>query len=510
MDGVSSTLPVNLSNLLHGRGVESVRVEFKATWDPDTTGPQVLKTICAFANDYHNLNGGYVVIGVAERDGRAALPPRGLTPAELEAAQRWLRGNCNRLDPQYQPLLSPEVVGGQHVLVVWAPASQIRPHRAPDGTRGPLRYWVRVGADTVDAERRGGLLRELIQQTARVPWDDRRALDAGLADLHEMAVREHLHEIGSGLTDEPDAVEIYRRMGITMRVNDHDVPRNVGLLFFAAEPTHWFRGAWIDCALFAAGGTGDVQEEQEFRGGLARQVRNCLRYLYGRSPAHLRKEPERIETRRWHAYPEVALRESLVNALYHRSYEPDVPEPTKVYLYPDRLEIISYPGPVAGLEPAHFALHSSLPTVPARNRRIGELLKELGLAEARLTGLRKVASAMAANGSPPPRYDFDAQRTYFRVTLPAHGEYAALTAVRDAAELRALGDADAAHRLLQSAWESNRASAALAAELIRSHAANGDLGQAEKVLEGSRDLVTEATLLELTDMVARVRQPERD
>ena len=254
VDGVSSTLPVNLSNLLHGRGVESVRVEFKATWDPETTGPQVLKTICAFANDYHNLNGGYVVIGVAERDGRAGRPPVGLSPAELEAAQRWLRGNCNRLDPQYQPLLSPEVVRGRHILVVWAPASQIRPHRAPDGTRGPLRYWVRVGADTVDAERRGGPLRELIQQTARVPWDDRRALEAGLADLHEMAVREHLHEIGSGLTDEPDAVEVYRRMGITTRVNDHDVPRNVGLLFFAAEPTHWFRGAWIDCALFAAGG----------------------------------------------------------------------------------------------------------------------------------------------------------------------------------------------------------------------------------------------------------------
>ena len=77
MHAVSTTLPINLTNLLHGRGVESVRVECKAVWNPETTGPQVLKTICAFANDYHNLNGGYVVIGVAERDGRASLPPAG-------------------------------------------------------------------------------------------------------------------------------------------------------------------------------------------------------------------------------------------------------------------------------------------------------------------------------------------------------------------------------------------------------------------------------------------------
>ena len=518
MDTVSSTLPINLNNLLHGRGVESVRVEFKAAWDPDSTGPQVLKTICAFANDFHNLNGGYVVIGVAERGGHVVLPPTGLSPAELEAAQKWLRGNCNRLDPQYQPLLAPEVVGGRHVLVVWAPASQTRPHRAPDGPRGPLRYWVRVGADTVDAERRGGLVRELIGQTARVPWDDRRALDADLADLHEMTVREHLHEVGSGLADEPEAVEMYRRMGITARVNNHDVPRNVGLLFFAAEPTRWCYGAWIDCALFAAEGTGDVQEEQEFRGGLARQVRNCLRYLSGRSPVHLRKEPDRIETRRWRAWPEVALRESLVNALYHRGYEPDVMEPTKVYLYPDRLEIVSYPGPVAGLEPRHFAPltpHSSIPTVPARNRRIGEFFKEIGLAEARLTGLRKVAAAMAANGSPAPRYDFDAGRTYFRVTLPAHPEYAELSAIRAAAELRALGDADAAHRLVESAWSAHRTSAALAAELIRSHAARGELDRAQCVLDaltaGARepeeaDRRDEADLREAVDLLKALQR----
>ena len=117
---------------------------------------------------------------------------------------------------------------------------------------------------------------------------------------------------------------------------------------------------------------------------------------------------------------------------------------------------------------------------------------------------------MAANGSPPPRYDFDEHRTYFRVTLPAHPEHATLSAVREAAELRALGDTAAAHRLLESTWESNRASGALAAELIRSHAARGDRDQAGKVLEGSRNLVTAATLLELTDLVAAVRQPERD
>ena len=80
MEGMSAILQINLNALLRCRGVESERVEFKASWNPNTTGVQVLRTICAFANDYHNINGGYIVIGVAERDGRAVLPRKACPP----------------------------------------------------------------------------------------------------------------------------------------------------------------------------------------------------------------------------------------------------------------------------------------------------------------------------------------------------------------------------------------------------------------------------------------------
>ena len=81
---MSEILQINLDRLVHARSVESARVEFKASWNEDTTGPQALMTICAFANDYQNLNGGYVVLGVAQEDGRPVLPPKGLTSSEVE------------------------------------------------------------------------------------------------------------------------------------------------------------------------------------------------------------------------------------------------------------------------------------------------------------------------------------------------------------------------------------------------------------------------------------------
>jgi ATP-dependent DNA helicase RecG len=44
-------LPINLDDLLRQRTIEGERVEYKAGWNPEV----VLHTICAFANDFHNL-----------------------------------------------------------------------------------------------------------------------------------------------------------------------------------------------------------------------------------------------------------------------------------------------------------------------------------------------------------------------------------------------------------------------------------------------------------------------
>lgn len=478
---MSTILPVNLDDLLHQRSVESARVEFKASWS-EHTGSQVLRTVCAFANDYQNLNGGYIVMGVAEQNGQAVLPPAGLGAEDVEQAEKWLRGRCKAMNPAYDPIFSPELVADRLVLVLWVPASENRPHRAPDA-KGNWKYWIRVGSATVDAET-SGQLGMLLEQTARVPWDDRVASDAQVEDLRAIKVREHLHDVGSGLihASQPlDPLEIYRRMRLTKAVNDHEVPRNVGLLFFSEDPERWFAGAKIEVVQFAGDRAGSVQAERSFRGPLADQVRGCLNYLAHFSHTHLQKERDRSQVRGWVSYPQIALREAIVNAVYHRGYDKNIVEPTKVYLYPDRIEVISYPGPVSGIEEDHLVPGGSVPPVPARSRRIGEFLKELKLAEGRLTGLPQIYDAMEQNGSPTPRFDFDAGRTYFRVTLPAHPEYAAVSAIQDAAYLSAVGSAREAFNRVQRAWEANEASAILAIEMIRLHAAQGQLEDAEAV-----------------------------
>lgn len=479
---MSRILPVNVESLLEGGGVESERIKLKASWNPRTTGKQVLRTICAFANDYHNLNGGYIVIGVEEVDGQARLPPVGIEPNAIENAQRWIRGHCKRLDPAYQPLMAPEQLAGRHVLVIWAPASETRPHNAPDDDRKIRRYWVRLGAETVDAEN-AGMLTALIGQAAKTPWDDRQSLGATINDLRGHRVREYLHAIRSGLLDEKRLSVVCRRLMLTKQINDHEVPRNVGLLFFANDPMKWFPSAKVEIVVFADDGSGDVQEERVFAGSLLDQIDNCLNYLRSASSIRLEKQNDQIQAKGWVSYPIAALRESLVNAVYHRSYQPEILEPTKVYLYPDRIEFISYPGPVPGVDAEHFSPDSRVPPMPARNRRVGEFLKELRLAEGRLTGVSKIHRALKENGSPPPEFDFDESRSYFRTTVYAHREYNAIISLRDVTLMRVLGDDARANKRLESAWSTNPNSSLLATELIRIYLQQGELDRAERVFD---------------------------
>jgi ATP-dependent DNA helicase RecG len=340
---------------------------------------------------------------------------------------------------------------------------------------------------------------ELMQQTARVPFDDRRAFDASNEDLRLSLAREFLHDVGSELVSEGDAERVYSAMRMTARQNGHTVPRNIGLLFFSDDPQRWFRSARIELAEFTDDAGGDTIHEKTFKGPIVHQLRSCLAWLENMTTQRIQMQPDTPAAKTWVSYPFPALREALVNAVYHRSYEADVVEPTKVYLYPNRVEIISYPGPVDGIELAHLVGERPLPPVQARNRRIGELLKELKLAEARGTGLPKMRKTMERNGSPRPRFDFDEKRTYFQVTLPAHPEYVALTVLREHDYHKATGDDEAARGILLNAMERGLTIPAITGLLQNDEADNArpPPGDVEEFAQESLEIGSRLALKEL-------------
>jgi ATP-dependent DNA helicase RecG len=197
-------LPININDVLNGRSVEWERLEFKEGWNPET----VLHTLCAFANDFHNLGGGYLFIGISQDQGRPILPPIGLNPNQVDSFQRKVLELGHKIQPAYHPIMEPCVIDGKHVLVLRAPGGQNRPYKAPDSLSKNNRsysYYIRKGSSTVKARREDEI--DLLNLAAHIPFDDRVNQGASISDLKLSLIQDHLKDIGSQLLDEADQIE---------------------------------------------------------------------------------------------------------------------------------------------------------------------------------------------------------------------------------------------------------------------------------------------------------------
>jgi ATP-dependent DNA helicase RecG len=329
---------------------------------------------------------------------------------------------------------------------------------------------------------KGQLLTQLFQLTAKVPFDDRRRTDVPLSAISERLIRQFLEDIQSDLASPgTDIGDVLRQLRLSAKNNGGEVPRNIALLVFTERPDQYIESARIEIAHFRDDAGGDVIETKSIVGPLQHQVRQTLDYLSNLGSQVIQKVEGQLQAERFVAFPYLAMREAIVNAVYHRGYD-SPPAPIKIGLYPDRLEITSYPGPVPGLNLEHLAPGGHPPQLPARNPRVGELLKSLRLAETWHTGIPKIRRSMKENGSPSPTFDFDADRTYFRVTLPAHPGYIVLHALREAAALWHTGEKVRALAHLGEARIRVPTSGALAAQFIMYAAANDDMVLARRTL----------------------------
>ena len=412
-------LPVSVDSLLRGCSVERERLEFEAGWNAEA----VLRTVCAFANDFHNLGGGYILIGVDEENGRPKLPPKGISENQIDSIRKEiLEMGRSAIRPMYHPVTAPYRVAGRTVLVIWVPGGETRLYKAKTGLSGGSSQWawyIRKQSGTVRAA--GADERELLSLAATVPFDDRYNQRALVSDLSVKLAGEFLAEVGSGLAEQVDRVAMEtlgRRMNIVGGPPESAFPKNVGLMFFNDDPGSFFPATQIDVVWFPDGPGGDSFEEKVFKGSLPGMTRGALEYIQrGYLKETVVKRPERAEADRFWNYPYAAVEEAVVNAVYHRSYE--IREPVEVRITPEELSVLSFPGPdrSVGIEDLRAGRAVSR---RYRNRRIGEFLKELDLAEGRSTGIPKILKAMSENGSPAPVFETDEDRSYFLIRFPAH------------------------------------------------------------------------------------------
>ncbi|SHH85793.1 ATP-binding protein [Clostridium intestinale] len=238
--------------------------------------------------------------------------------------------------------------------------------------------------------------------------DDEVNLNANFEDMRLSLIKEYLYDTGNELYDETSKLSKEELLKNLDMIDDELRPKNIGLLMFSDRPEKFIPGCQLELVHFL-GTTCDDFIEKTFHGPIYEQIKAVLRYIEN----NLIKS-KNIDGEIFFNYPLKAIKEAIINAFYHRNYAQNTP--IEVRIDKEKIVVVSYPGPDKFIEKEDIDKGEVTARI-YRNRRIGEYLESLGLANGNAVGLAKMIKVMKDNNSPEPVFETDDSRAYFIVKL---------------------------------------------------------------------------------------------
>ncbi|WP_326513346.1 Fic family protein [Clostridium intestinale] len=240
------------------------------------------------------------------------------------------------------------------------------------------------------------------------PFDDEVNLNANYEDMRLSLIKEYLYDTGNELYDETSKLSKEELLKNLDMIDDELRPKNIGLLMFSDSPEKFIPGCQLELVHFL-GTTCDDFIEKKFHGPIHEQIRAVLSYIEN----NLIKL-KNIDGEIFFNYPLKAIKEAIINAFYHRNYAQNTP--IEVRIDKEKIVVVSYPGPDKFIEKEDIDKGEVTARI-YRNRRIGEYLESLGLANGNAVGLARMIKAMKDNNSSEPIFETDDSRAYFIVKL---------------------------------------------------------------------------------------------
>lgn len=366
---------MNLRELL--TAPEGKTLEFKR--DISSLTP-ICKTLVAFAN----TAGGTLIIGIAD-DGATVGVSNPLREEERLA---------NAIADSIRPAMTPEIDLVSHesktLLLVrvphWRGPFYIKAEGPQDGV------YVRLGS----TNRRAGpeLLAELQRSLSGLSFDQMPCADLTADDLDPTRIERYFVAAGRKVSQEH-----LESLGVLVPYAGRLTPSHGGLILFGRDALrhHLFPDARVSCARFRSTDKVDFLDRLDMEGTVLHALEETPKFI--RRNTRLAARIVTMRRQDVPEYPEVALREVLVNAVAHADYSL-TGMCIRVAIYADRMEIEN-----PGLLPFGMTLDDFKAGVSRiRNRVIVRVLRELGLVEEWGSGYRRVMQACQAGGYPSPEW----------------------------------------------------------------------------------------------------------
>jgi len=340
----------------------------------------IKKEIIAFAN----CDGGTVYVGVAD-DGKVL----GVENAD-ECALQISNMVRDAVKPDVTMFIHYETLecDGKAVVAVNIQRGTNRPYYLAKKGLRPECVYVRQGYSSVPAT--DTVIRQMIKETDGDSFENMRSINQALT--FEATKKEF---------EKRNVVFGQPQMQTLKIVSADGIYTNLGLLL-SEQCLHT-----IKAAVFEGINQNVFKDRREFSGSLMQQLNDVYDYIDFHNQTHATfRKLLRIDTR---DYPEVAVREALLNTLVHRDYSFRVS--TLISIYDDRIEFVSIGGLLPGLELDDLMMGVSV----CRNPHLANVFYRLQLIEAYGTGMKKIMGAYA-NALVQPK--IKTTNNAFKIILP--------------------------------------------------------------------------------------------
>lgn len=360
--------------------IESVSVEFKEQ-DKETGAlpSSIAKELVAFAN----TEGGDLYVGLAD-DGSVV----GVDNPE-DVMNRLTNLIHDSILPDLMPFIQirPVKMEGRVVVKATVSIGTERPYYLKKEGLRPSGVYVRRGSACFPLNEAG--IREMIMETSGKSFEESRSQ---LQNLSFNSLKDELKS--KNLKLGPSQMRTFRMIG------EDNLYNNLALLL-SDQCRHS-----IKIAVFQGRDGFIFRDRREFSGSILKQLNDVYAYIdsYNKTKGTI-SGLMRTDVR---DYPEVAVREALLNCIIHRDYLHQ--GSTIINLYEDHMEFITLGGLVHGLTIDDIFVGVS----ESRNPNLLSVFLRLGLVEGLGTGVSKIMDSY--NGLPVPPV-FHATGGAFKVTL---------------------------------------------------------------------------------------------
>jgi ATP-dependent DNA helicase RecG len=341
---------------------------------------RLAETLVAFANG----DGGTVLLGIEE----GGAPADGLFGEELEEALRAALLECRPpIRTEWEQIETP---GGAAAAIHVPRSTEL--HALADG-----RVLIRSGSENRPLG--GEQVRQLASGKSSGDFEMQEVTGAELGDLDPDIIKDYVahREEKQGRQIKLPQDRLLRQIGA---LTGEGKPTVAGLLLFGLEPQFFLPQSGLTFVRFSGtelrgpGGLPGYTRRDEITGPLAQVIERTWAILLHEMRVEavvkgLRRE-ERTE------YPQIAVREALVNAVCHRDYRLGGRR-IEIRMFDDRLEILS-PG---GL-PGYITIDNIVDEHFSRNPRLVNGLYHWNYIEEMGLGIDKMIEAMTAAGHPSP------------------------------------------------------------------------------------------------------------